>query len=259
MLVHGGPGGTHDHLAPLRTLCDERPIVLYDQLGSGRSDRPNDSSLWTLARFTRELEELIAALNFDDRVHLLGHSWGSTLVANFALKNPSAIRSLILAGPCLSYPRWAKDELQLLSELPFGMQTAIRRRELEGGPDTQEYRLAMLEHHRRNWYRLDEPNELIAKSFAGFGKEVAATMWGPNHFFPTGNLKDCDLTPRLCEISAPTLLTCGRYDEARPATTAWYAGIIADSRVAIFEQSGHLPHLEEREHYVLTVREFLDG
>ena len=82
-------------------------------------------------------------------------------------------------------------------------------------------------------------------------------MWGEHHFFPTGNLKDCDLTPRLREVSAPTLLTCGRYDESRPATNAWYAGMIENSKIVVFEQSAHMPHLEEQGAYIATVREFL--
>jgi len=257
VVVHGGPGGTHDYLEPLCALGDERPILVYDQLGSGRSERPNDPSLWTLDRFTRELSDLITALWLGERVHLFGHSWGSTLAANYALENPGEVKSLILAGPCLSYPRWTKDEAQLLSELPDRSQTAIRLRELEGAPDSTEYQSAIKEHNRRNWCRLDLPPELIAKSSIGHGKEVGATMWGENHFFPTGNLRDCDLTPRLREIGAPTLLTCGRYDEATPATTAWYAQMITESKVVVFEQSGHVPHLEEPELYIRTIRAFL--
>ncbi|MGO9605815.1 MAG: proline iminopeptidase-family hydrolase [Candidatus Binataceae bacterium] len=257
VVVHGGPGGTHDHLGPLSALGDERPIVFYDQLGSGRSERPSDPSLWRLERFTRELGELIKALRLGDRVHLLGHSWGSTLAASYALEEPSAVKGLILAGPCLSYRRWAEDELQLLAELPQEMQTAIRKRELEGAPDSLEYRSAAREHHRRNCCRLEMQPESLLKSFAGFGKEVALVMWGENHFFPTGNLKDCDLTPRLGQITAPTLLTCGRYDEARPATTAWYAGLIPRSEVLIFDRSSHMPHLEEPELYIASIRSFL--
>jgi len=257
VVVHGGPGGTHDYLEPLCLLADERPVVLYDQLGSGRSERPTDPSLWTLDRFTQELEDLITALTLGERMHLFGHSWGSTIVTNYALENPAAVASLILAGPCLSYPRWAEDELHLLSELPEQLQTAIRKRELEGAPHSMAYQLAINEHYRRNWCRLDLTHDLIVKSSAGSGKEVATTMWGENHFFPTGNLKDCDLVPRLGEICVPTLLTSGRYDEVRPETVAWYAGMIPNSRVVVFEQSAHLPHLEEPDSYTRTIREFL--
>jgi proline iminopeptidase len=82
VVVHGGPGGTHDYLEPLSALSDERPVVFYDQLGSGRSEHPTIPSLWTLERFAPELGELIAALGCDHQVHVFRHSWGSTIVAN---------------------------------------------------------------------------------------------------------------------------------------------------------------------------------
>jgi proline iminopeptidase len=257
IVVHGGPGGTHDYLEPLESLGDDRPIVLYDQLGSGRSERPSDPSLWVLDRFVRELDQLISSLELDVPVHLFGHSWGSRVAAAYALEKPAAVRSLILAGPFLSCPRWVKDELELAGELPEPMRTAVTAHELDGKPPSAEYRAAVDEHHRRNWCRLDQPHPLIAKSYAGGGREVSLTMWGEYHFVATGNLKRCDLTSRLGEIAVPALLTCGRYDEARPATTAWYASRIPDSKVMVFESSAHMPHLEEPELYLATVRKFL--
>jgi proline iminopeptidase len=257
VVVHGGPGGSHNYLWTLEALQDERPILFYDQLGCGRSDRPHDNSLWTLERFTAELEDILTALHFGSDVHLLGHSWGSTIVANYALKNPRGARSLILAGPFLSCPGWVQDELHLLAELPEEMQSAIRQRELAGAPASAAYRRAIAEHNRRNLCRVDLPLELISTWSAAFGKEVGDTMWGENHFFPTGNLKDCDLTPRLHEISLPTLLTSGRHDEVRPETGTLYASLLPNSKIAIFENSSHMPHLEETDLYIATIREFM--
>jgi hypothetical protein len=114
-----------------------------------------------------------------------------------ALENPKSPRSLILGGPCLSYPRWAEDELHLLEELSPEMQETIQHHELDGEPDSSEYQAAITEHERRNWCRLDYLHPLIAKSFAGGGREVHLTMWGANHFFPTGNLKNCDLSSAI--------------------------------------------------------------
>jgi proline iminopeptidase len=86
---------------------------------------------------------------------------------------------------------------------------------------------------------------------------VYNTMWGPNEFFMTGNLLNYDRTARLSEIDIPTLFTCGRYDEATPDATAWYQRLRPKSELVVFEQSAHLPHLEETERYLQTVRNFL--
>ena len=107
-LLHGGPGATSGYLDPLRRLADERPVVFYDQLGCGKSDRPDDQSLWTVARFLRELQQVRDALELNE-VHILGHSWGTMLAAEYMLTKPSGVKSLILASPALSIPRWLED------------------------------------------------------------------------------------------------------------------------------------------------------
>lgn len=106
--LHGGPGFTHDYLEPLGILCKERPGVFYDQLGSGKSDRPHDKSLWTVERFVKELAELRSALGLK-RAHILGHSSGTVLLTDYALTQPQGVVSLIFSDPLCSYPEWSKD------------------------------------------------------------------------------------------------------------------------------------------------------
>src|SRR5262249_10200477 len=85
LILHGGPGIPHDYLEPLDALANERPVVFYDQLGCGNSDRPKDKSLWTIEQFVDELAKVRAALKLD-RVHILGHSWGTILAVEYMLK-----------------------------------------------------------------------------------------------------------------------------------------------------------------------------
>jgi len=256
LTLHGGPGFPHDYLTSLAGLAAERPVIFYDQLGCGRSDRPDDPSLWTVERFVEEVHQVVAALGLD-RYHLLGQSWGSMLATDFALTRPAGLVSLILASPPLSIPRWLADCARYRHELPAEVQAVLDRHEAAGTTSSAEYQEATMAFYRRHVCRLDPwPPELM-RCLEGVGWPVYHAMWGPNEFFMTGTLRTYDRTPRLGEITLPTLFTCGRYDEATPEATAWYASLVPGARLAIFEQSAHMPHLEEREAYLATVRDFL--
>jgi pimeloyl-ACP methyl ester carboxylesterase len=127
LCVHGGPGGTSDLFEPLLDLATTgRPVVVYDQLGSGRSDRPDDPSLWTMATFVDELESVRTTLGLE-QVHLLGHSWGGMLALEYLLNQPSGVRSLVLASSLPSTKLWC-DEAQLLrTDMPRHVVDAMRR------------------------------------------------------------------------------------------------------------------------------------
>jgi proline iminopeptidase len=110
LVLHGGPGAPHDYLEPFEILSDERPVIFYDQLGCGNSDKPRDASLWNVERFVNELEQVRTYLGLD-KMHLHGQSWGSMLAVEFMLtKKPKGVVSLILSGPCLSLSRFAADQ-----------------------------------------------------------------------------------------------------------------------------------------------------
>ncbi|MGH9660012.1 MAG: alpha/beta fold hydrolase, partial [Bryobacteraceae bacterium] len=132
LALHGGPGYPHDYLAPLEALSDERPVVFYDQLGCGRSGRPqNDPSLWVVERFVRELARVREALGLG-RVHLFGHSWGSMLAVDALLDGARGVDSLVLASPALSIPRWLSDAARLRLLLPAHVQAVLEGHEAAG-------------------------------------------------------------------------------------------------------------------------------
>jgi proline iminopeptidase len=127
LVIHGGPGATHDYLEPLADLADERPVVFYDQLGSGNSDIPQDKSLWTVGRFVEELTLLRQALGIP-KVHILGHSWGTMVAVDYMLtKAPSGVASLVLSAPCLSISRWEADQRAYLAEMPRENREAVAK------------------------------------------------------------------------------------------------------------------------------------
>ncbi|NEW07650.1 proline iminopeptidase-family hydrolase [Paenibacillus sp. SYP-B3998] len=258
LVLHGGPGNTHDPLkSALSVLADERPLVFYDQLGSGNSDRPTDPSLWQTERFVEELMCVRQALDLEE-VHILGHSWGTMLAASYLIdRKPPGVRSVIFSSPCLSAERWKKDADHFLANLPEEVQLTISRNEKQKTTDSDEYQEAMKEYYKRHVCRLDPLPSVVMESRAKANKEVYMTMWGPSEFSPTGNLKTFDRTSQLHEIKQPSLFVCGRYDEAAPESTQYYQSLVQDSEFHVFENSSHLSYLEETKPFLIIVQDFL--
>lgn len=261
LVLHGGPGIPHDYLANLALLGDERPVVFYDQLGCGRSDRPDDPSLWTRERFARELSAVRAALGLDEVV-LYGHSWGSILAVDhltgLAGEPARGVRGAILAGPALDIPRWIEDSRRLIATLPEEQAAAILEGEHTGQTDGEAYQAATAAFYQRYLCRADPwPPELEA-AFAGMGAEVYEIMNGPTEFTITGPLKDIDLTPRLHELDLPLLFVCGEFDEAPPETTRAYAALAPDADVVVIEGAAHVANYDRPEAYVQALRSWMD-
>ncbi len=256
LLLHGGPGFTSEYLDSLEALADERPVVRYDQLGCGRSDRPADPSLWNVARFVQEVADVRRELRLD-RVHILGQSWGSMLAVDYMLTAPEGVASLVIASPPLSIPRWVDDTQKLLDQLPAEIRQTLEWHEREGFTSCPEYQAAVLEIYRHHLCRMRPWPLALERALATAGFDVYNAMWGPSEFNVTGCLAGYDRTGRLAEMRVPTLFTCGRYDEATPDATAWYQSFIPGSRMVVFEESAHLSHLEEADRYNALMREFL--
>lgn len=256
LLLHGGPGVPSVYLKPLEALADERPVVFYDQLGSGQSDRPKDSSLWTIERFVNEVGQVRKALGLN-QIHLYGHSWGSMLAASFMLTAPSGVRSLVLASAPMSIPRYARDARDLLTTLPEAARTAIETHERDGSFDSPEYQAAMMEFYKLYLARRQPWSAEIEKAFAELNPDVYVYMQGPSEFTITGTLKDYDISGRLKEITVPTLFTAGEYDEVRPETVRLYQSLVPGSRLAVIENAAHLTMQDEPERYLQVLREFL--
>ncbi len=256
LLMHGGPGVPHDYLEPLSALGTERPVVFYDQLGCGRSDRPSDTSLWQVDRFVQEAARVRQALGLS-RVHLLGQSWGTILAAEYLLTRPAGVESVIMANPCLSVPRFLEDAGRLCAALPEPKRSEIERADREGPTESPEYQRALLEFFRRHICRLDTWPDSFNRSVAGTGMDTYSTMWGANEISCTGTLRGYDVTSRLGEISIPALFLAGRFDETTPEAAEWYRSMVKGAELQIFEHSSHMPQLEETGRYLEVLRDFL--
>jgi proline iminopeptidase len=259
IILHGGPGSSSYSLEGLQALEKDRPVILYDQLGCGRSDRPSDTSLWQLNRFVEEFAQIREALKLDE-VHILGHSWGTTLAAAYCLTKPRSVKSIIFSSPCLSAPRWEQDQAENLKKLPIDIQETITRCEEEGTTDSEEFKAAIQEFNKVFVCRVqEEPDPEWVKKGSGYrNPEIYNIMWGPSEFSVKGNLKYFDCTSRLHEISCPTLFTCGRYDEATPESTEYFSSLVPNGKFHVYENSAHMAYFEEKEEFLQVVGDFLN-
>jgi proline-specific peptidase len=260
LLVHGGPGAAHDYMLPLaERLSEHRPAIVYDQLGCGRADRPDDTSLWTVDRSVTEVDQVRAALGLD-RCHLLGQSWGGWLAIDYMARGPVGVAGLVLASTSASIAQFVAGARRLIDALPEPHRTALQELGARGEYDHPDYRAAEQEFYRRHLCRMDPwPEALVRSSDQMEGNQVYLTMNGPTEFDVIGRLRTWDRTPDLGRIDVPTLVTCGRYDEITPACSETIAEGIPDARVVVFEESAHVAHLEEAEAYAGTVEEFLES
>jgi len=257
LTLHGGPGGGHDYLEPLNALASERPVVFFDQLGCGKSDTPDDVSLWRIDRFVDEVTAVRDALGLD-RIHLLGHSWGGWLAIEYMLRESAGVVSLSLASTSASIPQFVYEAGKLISELPREMAETMRRLEAEGDFENPEFEAGMMEFYKRHLCRLDPWPDPLMRCIENLdGNIVYETMNGPTEFTVIGNMKDWNRIEKLGEIVAPTLITCGRYDELTPACSRTLRQGIMNSRMHVFERSAHMAHLEETESYLQILSEFL--
>lgn len=239
VLVHGGPGGDHNHFMPALALSNERAVILYDQLDSGQSDRPNDARNWHVARFVDEPERIRRALGVN-RWHMLGHSWGGTIALEYGARRPAALHGLALASPLISTRSWIADATMLRSQLPPTVQANIAR------CDTG--RSAACTDGTAAFYRAfngREPATRAAAIYAnahpnGFNPQLYSAMWGSSEFVATGSLKDYDGEALLAKLDGSrTLFLGGQYDEARPSTLSAFAARVPGAEFATIPGAAH--------------------
>lgn len=258
LCLHGGPGASHEYLLPLADLAQfGYRVVLFDQLGCGRSQIPRGTALYTTDHHVEEVEGIRRALRLG-RVHLMGSSYGGALVLATALKHPGSLRSLIVTSGLASTPLTVREMWRLIDRLPPRVRNTIRKYNARGDYRNLEYLKAVDVFYRRHLCRLPIwPHELV-QTLDRTGL-VYETMNGPNEFTITGRIHDWDVTDRLPEIRLPALITVGRYDEVTPRVAREIQQGIRGSKLVVFNRSSHLAFWEERPLYMEVVRDFLDG
>ena len=255
ILLHGGPGYSSFYLKPFEALGDDRPVVRYDQLGGGKSDRITDTTLFAIAHFVRELDSLRAHLGYP-KVHLLGHSWGTILAVEYYRAHREHVASLTLASAALDIPAWERNTRRLVGTLSDSAQRAIRTRERQGRFDAPDYQAALEEFYGRYVWR--HPVQADLDSLMSTVNEgIYNYMQGPSEFTITGTLKRYDGTRLLKDVTVPTLYTVGEFDEADPRTIKRFAQMTPGAQVVVLPGAAHLTPWDARDESIRTVRAFL--
>ncbi len=257
VLLHGGPGSSSYYLKPLLALANDRPVIIYDQLGSGKSDRPTDTTLFTVDRYVRELQTLRDSLGLSE-IHLLGHSWGAMLEEAYMGTHPKGVRSLILSSPLVTTAQWQHDADSLLRALPDSTQAAIAKHEADHTTSSPEYVSATNAYYALYLSRTKStPTADADSSRAGFGRQVYEYMWGPSEFSSTGTLKTFDATPWLRDVKVPTLFIAGEFDEATPSSTRSFSRLVPGAEFVIIPGSGHVTVKDNPDALRAAIRGFL--
>jgi proline iminopeptidase len=255
ILLHGGPGFSSYYLKPLEALGDERKVVRYDQLGGGKSSGLTDTTKMTIAHFVAELDSLRSHLGYQ-RVHLVGHSWGTILGLEYYRAHPDRVASLTLASAALDIPQWERHARALLATLPDSMQRAVKTREAEKKFDAPDYQAALENFYSRYvWLRpvkadLDSMMQQVNTSIYNY-------MQGPSEFTITGTLKHYDSTPFLPKVRVPTLFTVGEVDEADPVTIRRQAAMLPDGKAVVIPNAAHMTTWDNPDAMIAAVRAHL--
>ena len=262
VVVHGGPGCSHDYLENLEDLAQNgRAVIHYDQVGGGRSTLlpTKGGKFWTVDLFLRELDNLLDGLDLRDDYHLLGQSWGGMLAAEHAVRQPIGLSSLILSNSPASMVLWSSEAKVLRAKMDPAVAEILDCHEARGTTSDPEYVEATQVYYDEHVCRVvPNPPELVRTTkFMARDSTVYHVMNGPNEFRCVGTLKDWTIEDRAHNISVPTLLLSGRYDEATPRTVQPFYDTIPGARWEIFESSSHMPFIEERERFIEIVDDFL--
>jgi proline iminopeptidase len=239
LLLHGGPGYPSYYLNPLSALGNERPVITFDQLGCGRSDRVADSTLLTLDHYVEQIKTLLEQLKVDD-FYLYGHSWGSILATEYCLKYPEGIKGLVLNGVFFNTDLYKKDLDVVISRLPDSIQRPLKQSILNEKQDKEKLDQAMAYFHS-HVYRTNPKLSAANDSSVRYAASPVGgdKIWGSSLLVPSGVLKNHDRTKKVGKISAPTLLMGGEHDIAQANTLQYYQSLIPNSQFVIIRNSGH--------------------
>ena len=257
LLLHGGPGSTHNYFELLDSLSKDRDVISYDQLGCGNSYIENHSELWTLETWMKELENVIHQLNLSS-YHLLGQSWGGMLAIAYAIeKKPIGLRSLILSSTLPSSKLWESEQRRMITFLPDFEQDAIHNALRSSDWKDTSY-LQATDHYMKlhcSDIQPTDPDCLTRPKKSG--AESYMTAWGPNEYTPIGTLKDFDYTDRLHEITVPTLIINGTNDLCTPYIAKTMYDRIPNAKWELFQNARHMVFAEFNEEYLQLLTDWL--
>lgn len=260
ILIHGGPGSTHNYFEVFDDFAyeNDRPIIMYDQIGCGNSFVDGDEDLFNADVWMEELISLRDYLKLNE-VHILGQSWGGMLLILYALTNPKGVKSIILSSTLSSAKLWRSEQLRRISYMDDEYKIPLLDAEKTGDYDSKEYQKALdvfMERYCAGPYDENDPECLTREKKSGSKSYVVG--WGENEFSPTGTLAGFEVTDRLNEIETPTLITSGAEDLSSPVIAKTMHDNIKNSKWELFANSRHMPFVDEHDKYVKVLEKWLE-
>ena len=261
ILLHGGPGSTHNYFEVLDRVAEEdgRMLVMYDQIGCGNSYVDGRPELWTAETWVNELIALRKHLGLDT-CHLLGQSWGGMLLLTYICGyEHSGVKSGILSSTLPASWLWGIEQARMIKELPEEYQEAIKTATETGDYSSDIYQRAEEEYMLRHAAGKPDPNgpECLRRK-KRTGRESYVVGWGPNEYTPMGTLKDYDVIDKLKDIKEPCLVINGGNDLCTPYIAKVMYDNIPNSRWELFRECRHMCFVEDNDHYVEVLKEWLN-
>lgn len=266
LLLHGGPGANHMYLEAFDSYFPAAGIeyYYYDQLGSGYSNIPTDTSLWNIDRFVEEVEQVRIALKLDkSNFYLYGQSWGGTLAIEYALKYQQNLKGLIISNMMSSIPDYNKYANEVLGP-QMGAEILKEIKELEAKENFSNPRyLELIETHYYPEHVLRLPlndwPEPVNRSFSLLNAQVYVMMQGPSEFGTAGNatILNWDRKADLKKINTPTLCIGAEYDTMDPEHMKWMAGEFPNGLYLHCPKGSHLAMYDDPDNYFPGLIKFI--
>ena len=266
LLLHGGPGMTDELYECFDVWFPGAGIEFYyyDQLGSFRSDQPDDPSLWDLDRFVDEVEQVRKALKLDrSNFVLFGQSWGGLLAMEYAVHHQQHLKGLVISNMMSSAPAYnAYANDVLMPTMDQAVLAEIKQLEKDGQTDDPRYEQLVMEHHyvfhvcRMPFDQWPEP---VLRSISHINPAIYVPMQGPSELGLTGILEDWDRSADLKSIDVPTLVIGATHDTMDPAHMQWMAEQLPQGRYLHCPNGSHLAQFDDPEHYFPGLIDFLSS
>lgn len=264
LLLHGGPGATHEYFEVFDSFFPGQGIeyYYYDQLGSAYSDQPKDDSLWDLSRFADEVEQVRQALHLDkDNFYLLGHSAGGAIAIEYALKYQQHLKGLIISDMMDSGPAYdAYAHKVLMPAMDQSKLAQLKKLEAEGKTEDPAYMgILMPEHYEKHILRMPAAQwpDPVLRAFAHLNQQVYVSMQGPSELGIGGKMATWDRSKDLSKITVPTLVIGATYDTMDPKYMASMAKKLPQGRFLLCPNGSHLAMYDDQQAYFTGLIKFI--
>jgi len=257
MLIHGGPGMGSFYLKSMEGLGVDRPVVRYDQLGAGKSDRLTDTTLMVISRYVEELDSLRRALKYD-KVFLNGNSWGTIVAIEYYKAHPDHVTGMIFSGEAFDITAAEKEINKAVALLSDSAQKAFAQYNKDKNLEAPAYKAAIDEFYATNVFRRPVKADLDSM-FSMVGMEQYRYFQGENETMVVGTLKGYSAMSLLPTIKVPVLMTTGEFDELGPKLIEQHSKLIPGAKFIMYKDAAHATQWDAAEQSVKDAREFLKG